>query len=113
MRSRAFSRPNHCCNLLPFVACAPLKSPQSESRPEMYNPRAVSVGEMSDQESFEPYVGPEEAAKFLQISPHSLKELARRATVPVHPIGDGIRRRWRFLKSELDSWLRARGSKPC
>jgi excisionase family DNA binding protein len=56
----------------------------------------------------EPYIDPEEAARFLSISPKTLTRLARQGLIPAHAIGDRVRRRWRFLKSELDTWMQAR-----
>ena len=53
----------------------------------------------------EPYIDPQEAARFLSISAKTLTRLARQGLVPAHAIGDGARRRWRFLKSELDTWM--------
>ena len=56
----------------------------------------------------EPYVDPQEAAGFLSISAKTLTRLARKGQIPAHSIGDGTRRRWRFLKSELDTWMHGR-----
>jgi excisionase family DNA binding protein len=56
----------------------------------------------------EKYLAPQEAARFLSISPKTLTRFARQGVVPAHPIGDGARRRWRFLKSELDTWMHGR-----
>ena len=56
----------------------------------------------------EPYIDPQEAARFLSISAKTLTRLARQGLVPAHAIGDGTRRRWRFLKSELDTWMHGR-----
>ena len=56
----------------------------------------------------EPYIDPQEAARFLSISPKTLTRLAREGVVPAHAIADRTRRRWRFLKSELDTWMHGR-----
>ena len=58
------------------------------------------------------YVGADEAAMFVRMAPRSLKQLAREGRVPAHPRGDGQRRRWLFLLSELDEWLRSRVNCP-
>lgn len=57
----------------------------------------------------ESYIDPQEAARFLSISAKTLTRLARSGLVPAHSIGEGARqrRRWRFLKSELDTWMHA------
>lgn len=56
----------------------------------------------------EPYIDSREAAVFLRLSAKTLTRLARKGVVPAHAIGDGTRRRWRFLKSELDFWMHGR-----
>jgi hypothetical protein len=56
----------------------------------------------------EPYVEADGAAQFIHIKPRSLKKMAREGSVPAHPRGDGKRRRWLFLLSELDEWMRSR-----
>jgi hypothetical protein len=61
----------------------------------------------------EQFVEAEQAAPFVDISPRHLKKLAREGQVPAHPRGDGQRRRWLFLLSELDSWMRGRINSPC
>lgn len=64
----------------------------------------------------EPFVEAEDAAGFLRMSPEYLKKLARAGKVPAHPRGDGQRRRWFFLLSELAEWMRGRvnsGCDPC
>jgi hypothetical protein len=33
--------------------------------------------------------------------------------IPAHPRGDGQRRRWLFLLSELDAWMRSRVNSAC
>ena len=49
----------------------------------------------------ERFVTPVEAAKFLRCSPITVKRLARDGKIPAHPITNGVRKRWRFLLSEL------------
>lgn len=56
----------------------------------------------------ETYLTPSEAAMVLKISAKTIARFARQGVVPAHPIGDGTRRRWRFLKSELDTWMHGR-----
>jgi excisionase family DNA binding protein len=59
------------------------------------------------------YVCAADAAKFLSIHPRTLLQLARKGSVPAHPLGDGSRRVWRFLLSELDEWMRNRVHSRC
>ncbi|MGA2076144.1 MAG: helix-turn-helix domain-containing protein [Terriglobia bacterium] len=56
----------------------------------------------------EPYVDAGQAAQFLGIHSKTLMRLARGGQVPAYSFNDGPRRRWRFLKSELDIWMRSR-----
>jgi excisionase family DNA binding protein len=56
-------------------------------------------------EAQEPYVTPEEAANFLHISPVTVRKMARAGYLPAHPIGNGLRKRWRFRISELASHM--------
>ena len=63
--------------------------------------------------ALEQFVEAEEAAPFVHVSPRHLKQLAREGKVPAHPRGDGQRRRWLFLLSELDAWMRGRVNSAC
>lgn len=63
---------------------------------------------MNTAEHNEPFVTPEEAARFLRISPVTIKKMAREGQIPAHPIGNGLRKRWRFLISELASHMSSR-----
>ncbi len=55
----------------------------------------------------------DQAAAFLHMATRTVKKLARDGFVPAHPRGDGQRRRWLFLLSELDAWLRSRVNSAC
>lgn len=55
-----------------------------------------------NQEPLEPYVGPEEAAGFLELNRLKVIRMARSGILPAHPLGTGKRRQWRFKISELD-----------
>jgi hypothetical protein len=61
----------------------------------------------------EPFIEAEEASPFVRVSSRHLKKLAREGKVPAHPRGDGERRRWLFLLSELDTWMRSRVNSAC
>jgi excisionase family DNA binding protein len=60
----------------------------------------------------ERFLDAQEAAQFLGLHPRTVQRLAREGIIPAHPIGNGVRRRWRFLLSELDAWLRDRVHSP-
>lgn len=49
----------------------------------------------------ESFVTAVEAAEFLRCSPVTVKRLAREGRIPAHSITNGVRKRWRFLLSEL------------
>ncbi len=49
----------------------------------------------------EPFVDAEAAANFLQLQPRRVLQLARQGKIPAYPIGDGIRKVWRFRLSDL------------
>jgi len=57
----------------------------------------------------EPFVDALTAARFLNLRPRHLLELARRGTIPAHPLGSGQRRVWRFRLSEISSALCSTG----
>jgi len=62
------------------------------------------------------YVDAGEAAKFLGIHRRTALQMARDAVLPAHPLGEGRRKLWRFLLSELDEWMRSRvnsARRPC
>ena len=64
----------------------------------------------------EQFVEAEDAAPFLKMSAEYLKKLARAGEIPAHPRGDGQRRRWLFLISELAQWMKSRvnsANAPC
>ena len=56
--------------------------------------------------TFEPFVDAERAAEFLAMSRKTLLALARKGHLPGHPVGQGIRKVWKFRLSELDSWMK-------
>lgn len=46
----------------------------------------------------------EEAAKFLKLTPFTIREYARRGILPAKKAGKG----WRFYKPDLLAWLRGK-----
>lgn len=58
----------------------------------------------------ERFVGAIEAARFLDVHPKTLQKYSRSGLVPAHPFGEGTRKLWRYLLSELELWLRARST---
>jgi excisionase family DNA binding protein len=54
-----------------------------------------------NRETLEAFVDADEAAKFLSLTRRRVLDLARAGRLPGHPIGDGVRRVWRFRLSEI------------
>ena len=54
----------------------------------------------------EAFVTAQEAAVFLRCSPITVKRLAREGKIPAHSITNGVRKRWRFLISELAATMK-------
>jgi excisionase family DNA binding protein len=50
----------------------------------------------------------EEAANFLRIHPRTITRMARAGQIPGFRIGT----HWRFLRSDMDSWMRSQVSFP-
>lgn len=58
--------------------------------------------------SAEVFVNASEAGDFLELHPATVQRFAREGLIPAHPVAGGKRKHWRFLRSELAEWLRAR-----
>src|SRR5580658_9735770 len=78
------------------------------SSPRILKQSPFSSGRMGLKEVINPsieapeyFVTPEEAAAFLRCSPITVKRLAREGKLPAHAVTNGLRKRWRFLLSEL------------
>ena len=72
---------------------------------QMPNESLTIVRRMQNAEA---YQSAEHMAAFLQVHPKTLLRMARQGKIPAHPFGDGQRKRWRFLVSEVDAWMRSR-----
>lgn len=55
----------------------------------------------------EPFLDANEAAAFLKKHPKTVQLWAREGKLPAYPVGDGSRKSWLFLKSELANWVRS------
>ena len=71
-------------------------------------PESPARAESSAANGLERFVNAREGARFLGIHEKTLLRLAREHTLPAFSFSDGIRHHWRFLLSELDTWMRAR-----
>lgn len=56
----------------------------------------------------EVFVTASEVGDFLELHPATVQRFAREGLIPAHPVAGRKRRHWRFLRSELQEWLRAR-----
>ena len=84
--------------------------PGNNINPSPHQDRGVisesSYGLWNANSCAEPYVDAKDGAAFLRIHPKTLLRLAREASVPAYSFSEGTRRHWRFLISELDTWMR-------
>jgi predicted DNA-binding transcriptional regulator AlpA len=55
----------------------------------------------------EPFVDADRAATFLAMRRKTLLDLTRKGKLPGHPVGDGVRKTWKFRISELESWMQS------
>ena len=51
---------------------------------------------------------PRLAAAYLGLDEKTVTRWARQGYLPAHPLGEGKRKFWRFLESELSEWLAAK-----
>lgn len=63
---------------------------------------SVDVDKAGHSPRFEPFVDENVIARFLQITPRRVLEMARKEEIPAHPIGHE-RKTWRFRMSEIDA----------
>jgi excisionase family DNA binding protein len=85
----------------------------SKSEIEIETNELRATGPASPLPTPEHYVDAAEAAQFLSINRRTLMQMARQGNIPAHPVGEGRRSSWRFLLSELDSWMRNRVNSRC
>ena len=54
---------------------------------------------------------PTAAAAYLGLDQKTVTRWARQGYLPAHPLGEGKRKFWRFLESELSEWLAAKSNR--
>jgi hypothetical protein len=64
------------------------------------------VANAASSSAIEPFVTAKEAARFLCCSPITVNRLACQRRIPAHSLSNGVRKRWRFLISELATALK-------
>jgi hypothetical protein len=80
---------------------------ETGSFPKM-SQEAMRASHQSQAQGPEAFVEAEAAAEFLHYSPRSVRQMARENRIPAHPFGDGPRKKWYFLLSELAENLRSK-----
>ena len=51
---------------------------------------------------------PKGVAELLDLDDKTITRWARQGYIPAHPLGEGKRKHWRFVESELIEWLAAK-----
>lgn len=90
--------------------------PKLSATPSMERSLVASSGNPVHAQLTEPFIDAVEASRFLKLHPKTLLRLARKGSIPAHPLTGCRRHIWRFLLSELDAWARGRldsGSDRC
>jgi hypothetical protein len=60
------------------------------------------------------FVDADEASLFVKLDRRTVLQWARDGRIPAHPLDPhAVRKDWRFLLSELDSWLRGQVNSAC
>jgi excisionase family DNA binding protein len=63
--------------------------------------------------SSERFIDADEASRFLGgLNSRTVVRWAREGYLPAYPIGEGKRRIWRFLETDLEAWMLARRNTP-
>ena len=57
------------------------------------------------------FVDDTEIARMLGIHHRTVQQMARDGVIPAYPLGEGKRKTWRFLRSEVHEWMQAELSK--
>jgi hypothetical protein len=70
-------------------------------------PTNVIAATAADFGGFEPFVNEEVIARFMLVKPRCVLEQARAGEIPAHPIGRGVRKKWRFRLSEIHAHFSA------
>lgn len=59
-------------------------------------------------EAIEYFVDACEIGRMLGIDHRTVQQMARDGVLPAYPLGEGIRKTWRFLPSEVHDWMQRR-----
>lgn len=65
----------------------------------------MAIATLNQSASLESFVSAERAAEFLAMARKTVLAMARKGYLPGHPVGQGVRKTWKFRISELNSWM--------
>jgi len=65
----------------------------------------MTIATFGQSGNLESFVSAERAAEFLAMSRKTVLALARKGCLPGHPVGQGVRKTWKFRLSEPDHWM--------
>ena len=66
--------------------------------------------------AIEYFVDAFEIAVMIGLHPRTVQQMARDGLIPAYPLGEGKRKTWRFLRSEVREWMQRKvnsDSHPC
>ena len=66
------------------------------------------VGAAPAQAAIEYFVDACEIARMLGIDHRTVQQMARDGALPAYPLGEGMRKTWRFLPSQVHEWMQRR-----
>ena len=66
------------------------------------------VGAAQAQAAIEYFVDAGEIARMLGLDRKTVQQMARDGVIPAYPLGEGTRKTWRFLPSEIHEWMQGR-----
>lgn len=65
-------------------------------------------GAVPVQHTIEYFVDASEIGRMLGIDHRTVQQMARDGVIPAYPLGEGMRKTWRFLPSEVHDWMHQR-----
>jgi excisionase family DNA binding protein len=66
------------------------------------------VGAARAHAAVEYFVDAREIARMLGLDHRTVQQMARDGIIPAYPLGEGVRKTWRFLPSEIREWMQRR-----
>ena len=66
------------------------------------------AGAARAQGAIEYFVDAHEIGRMLLVDHRTVQQMARDGVIPAYPLGEGKRKTWRFLPSEVREWMQSR-----